>query len=274
MTRQIFELIPKVMADIGGVAKTRKNEQQKYQFRGIEDMYLAAHPAMVKHGVFCAPEVIERTEYRLEKTNEYGKTTTWIHVMVKVAHRFYAPDGSFITVTTCGEGLDNSDKATNKSMSGAMKYALIELFCVPTEDLDDADRTTPEAGLKRSGPIAEPVTLVPTPPAKVPELSATFDQTELAKAFSPVHSPAPPEYITKTQRQYLAKRFRESMKPEKQAQAEEARHAALAALETSKKSLLIKSRFVDDAGKPTSEFILASEYDAVGKILVKAAKAL
>ncbi len=72
MTEQIYELIPKVMRDIGGVAKTRKNEQQKYSFRGIEDFYQAAHPAMITHGVFCAPEVLERDIYRFEKTNEQG----------------------------------------------------------------------------------------------------------------------------------------------------------------------------------------------------------
>jgi hypothetical protein len=82
--------------------------------------------------------------------NEYGKVTTWLHVNLKVIHRFYAGDGSFIAVTTCGEGLDNSDKATNKAMSGAMKYAFIELFSVPTQDVEDADRTSPEAGVRRN----------------------------------------------------------------------------------------------------------------------------
>jgi len=147
---QIYAQLSRVMADIGSVSKDRKNEQQKYSFRGIEDFYQAAHPAMIKHGVFCAPEVLERTEYRFEKTSaEYNKTTVWLHVVMKVRHRFYAEDGSFVDVTTCGEGLDNSDKASNKAMSGAMKYALIEVFCVPTKDVEDSDRETPENGVRR-----------------------------------------------------------------------------------------------------------------------------
>jgi hypothetical protein len=264
MTQQIFELIPKVMADIGAVAKTQKNETQKYMFRGIDAFYQAAHPAMVKHGVFCAPEVIERTEYRFEKINDYGKTTTWVHVAMKIIHRFYAPDGSFVDVTTVGEGLDNSDKASSKCMSAAMKYAFIELFCVPTADIEESDRTTPEAGMKRSGPIAEPVTLAPIPPVKVPD-------PEPRIPFDEKPEEGKPGYISKSQRQYLAKRFRESMKPERQNQADEARHAALSAMHLSG---MFKSKFVDKDGNPTSEFVLESEYTEVGRVLVKAAKSL
>jgi hypothetical protein len=269
MTRQIFELIPKVMADIGAVAKTQKNEAQKYMFRGIDALYQAAHPAMVAHGVFCAPEVVERTEYRYEKVNDYGKATTWVHVMLKIVHRFYAPDGSFVAVTTVGEGLDNSDKASSKCMSAAMKYALIELLCIPTADIEDSDRTTPEAGMKRTGPIAEPVTLVPKPPVKVPEQIPPPPE-----GFDPgpeIVFDEPPQYISTNQQQYLAKRFRESIRKEKQGEAEEARHAVLAAM---RMSGLFKSQFVDKDGNPTSKLILVSEYNAVGAALVKAAKSL
>lgn len=146
---QIYTLIPKVMQEIGGISKGRENKAQGYKFRGIEDFYLAAHPALLMHGVFCAPKVKTRQEYRFEKTNDQGRTTTWLHVALEVEHVFYAPDGSNVSVVTWGEGLDNSDKATNKAMSGAMKYALIELFCVPTQDVEDSDRTSPEAGSKQ-----------------------------------------------------------------------------------------------------------------------------
>ncbi len=149
MSTLIYTQIPKVMKDIGFVGKDRRNEQQKYAFRGIEDFYEAAHPAMIEHGVFCAPKVLSREVYRFEKTNDQGRVTTWLHVALEVEHHFYAEDGSSISVTTWGEGLDNSDKATNKAMSGAMKYALIELFCVPTKDVEDSDRTTPENGTSR-----------------------------------------------------------------------------------------------------------------------------
>ena len=164
----IYQLIPKVMADIGSVGKDSRNEQQKYAFRGIEAMYQAAHPAMIKHGIFCAPKVLTRDVYRFEKTNDMGRVTTWVHVALEVEHRFYAGDGSFVPVTTWGEGLDNSDKATNKAMSGAMKYALIELFCVPTKDIEDSDRDTPEMGTRRTTEVERITDDIPIIKPKAP----------------------------------------------------------------------------------------------------------
>lgn len=136
MSQLIYTAITKVMGEIGAVKKEGKNAVQGYAFRGIEQMYAAAHPAFIKHGIFCAPEVID------QKTETFvnNKGTTTFRVLLRVAHKFYAADGSWIVVTTSGEGIDTSDKASNKAMSAAMKYALIELFCVPTEDIADSDR--------------------------------------------------------------------------------------------------------------------------------------
>jgi hypothetical protein len=55
-----------------------------------------------------------------------------------------ASDGSKHTVKTYGEAMDSGDKATNKAMSAAYKYAAFQAFCIPTEGDNDADATTPE----------------------------------------------------------------------------------------------------------------------------------
>lgn len=146
MSQKIFSLIPKIMAEVGAIGKDRRNEHQKYQFRGIEDMYNAIQPALVKHGVFCVPQVLESSCTE----GETKSNTTNYHVVMRVNHKFYADDGSFVEVITAGEGLDSSDKASNKAMSAAMKYAFIELLSLPTEDVADSDRESPEAGKSRS----------------------------------------------------------------------------------------------------------------------------
>ena len=46
------------------------------------------------------------------------------------------------TIRTYGEAMDSADKATNKAMSAAYKYAAIQAFCIPTEGDNDADATT------------------------------------------------------------------------------------------------------------------------------------
>jgi hypothetical protein len=142
---KIFSLIPKVMADINPIGKDQRNEQQNYKFRGIDDMYNSIQPALIKHGVFCCPQVqkVEATE--LERPD--GKVA--FRVIITVAHRFYADDGSYVEALTIGEGIDRSDKASNKAMSAAMKYAFIELFSLRTEDTADSDRTSPKAGKTR-----------------------------------------------------------------------------------------------------------------------------
>jgi hypothetical protein len=42
--------------------------------------------------------------------------------------------------------MDSADKATNKAMSAAYKYAAFQAFAIPTEGDNDADAHTPDVG--------------------------------------------------------------------------------------------------------------------------------
>lgn len=134
-TKQIYSLIPKVMADIGAIGKDRKNEKQGYKFRGIDDVYNAANSALSKHGVFSVPTVLE--EARSERKNSNG--TLLFSVYMKVKYTFYAPDGSFVESVVSCEGFDSGDKATNKALSAGQKYAFLQVFCIPTEEPKDSE---------------------------------------------------------------------------------------------------------------------------------------
>lgn len=139
MSALIFSKIPIIMNEIGYVEKKGKNTAQGYTFRGIEQLYAAVHPLFVKHGVFCAPEVVEK--FTETYTTKNGSPA--FRVLLTVKHFFYTSDGSSISVTTVGEGVDTSDKASSKAMSMAMKYAFVELFSIPTEDVADGDKESP-----------------------------------------------------------------------------------------------------------------------------------
>jgi hypothetical protein len=145
---KIYSLIPKIMAEIKPVAKNKTNTQQGYKFRGIDELYAAVHPTFVKHGVFCVPQVVKSESFDIDR----GEGKIAFRVLLTIAHRFYADDGSYVEVTTFGEGIDRSDKASNKAMSAAMKYAFIELLSIPTEDIADSDSDSPKAG-KTKHPI-------------------------------------------------------------------------------------------------------------------------
>lgn len=155
----IFEKISAVMAEIEAIAKNRDNTQQKFKFRGIDDVYNAIHDAMAKHKIFTVPEVLNR-QYKEKQTNSGGLIMERI---LTIRYRFYAEDGSFIDAVVDGEAMDTGDKATSKCMAIAHKYVLLQIFCIPTEDIKevgakDPDETSYEVVVGDSNrPIIKPI---------------------------------------------------------------------------------------------------------------------
>ncbi len=145
MSQQIYEAIPKVMAEVGSIAKNRKNQQQGYAFRGIDDVFAAFQAPLATHGVFYVPEVLE--ECRDEGQTKSGGTM--FYTRLRVAYTFYAQDGSNVRAVVVGEAMDSADKSSNKAMSAALKYALLQIFCVPTES-EDADAQSPEIARRQT----------------------------------------------------------------------------------------------------------------------------
>lgn len=142
-TGQVYAAIAAVTADMAkeGIAKGRRNQQQGYQFRGIDDVYNALSPVLAKHRLCILPRVTER-QVQERETQRGG---VLFYVTVRVEFDFVsAEDGSVHTVCTYGEAMDSADKATNKAMSAAYKYAAFQTFCIPTEADNDADASTPE----------------------------------------------------------------------------------------------------------------------------------
>lgn len=146
---KVYLAIAKVAAALSkdGIGKDRKNAAQGYSFRGIDDVYNALAPILAANGLCILPNVLERSV--VERVNKGG--TALFYVTVKVEFAFVcAEDGSTHKVTTYGEAMDSGDKATNKAMSAAYKYAAMQAFCIPTEGDNDADATTHEVKHERT----------------------------------------------------------------------------------------------------------------------------
>lgn len=128
--------VAREMAEVG-ISKDRENRQQGFSFRGIDQVYNALAPMLAKHGLVILPRITERTV--TERTTQKGGAL--FYVVVKAEFDFVAiEDGSKHTVVTYGEAMDSGDKATNKAMSIAYKYAAFQTFCIPTEQTAiDAD---------------------------------------------------------------------------------------------------------------------------------------
>lgn len=132
---EIYQAIIGVMSDIGVIGKEKKNAQQGFKYRGVDDVMNALHPVMVQHGLFVVPEIIDQKREE-RQTNRGGNL---IYSVCTVRYTFYAKDGSSVQCVVIGEGMDSGDKATNKAMSIAFKYACFQVFCIPTEEMKDPD---------------------------------------------------------------------------------------------------------------------------------------
>ena len=136
----IYESITKIMEEIPAIGKDQTNKTQGFKYRGIDDVMNTLQPLLSKNKVFIVPQILEQT--REERTTNKGGNL--IYSICKIKYIFYAEDGTSIEAITIGEGMDSGDKATNKAMAIAMKYALFQVFCIPTEEMKDPDEETPE----------------------------------------------------------------------------------------------------------------------------------
>jgi hypothetical protein len=151
---KVYEKIAAVTAELSkiGISKDSKNQSQGYAFRGIDAVYGALSPLLSKHGLCILPRVTDRQV--IERQNRQG--TALFYVTLTVEFDFVAAeDGSKHTVITVGEAMDSGDKASNKAMSAAYKYAAFQAFCIPTEGDNDADSQTHEVAAATTDPAVE-----------------------------------------------------------------------------------------------------------------------
>jgi len=138
----VYKAINKVQAALShtGISKNQTNTQGSgYKFRGIDDVYNAIAPLLAEHGLCILPRVLSRQCE--ERASRSGGAL--FYVTVEAEFDFVcAEDGSKHTVKTFGEAMDSGDKATNKAMSAAYKYAAFQAFSIPTAGDNDADSAT------------------------------------------------------------------------------------------------------------------------------------
>lgn len=136
----IYERIAAIMEEMPAIGKEKKNKDQGFMYRGIDDVMNVLQPLLSKHKVFIVPEVLEQT--REERATKSGGRL--LYSLLKIKYTFFADDGTSVSAVVIGEGMDSSDKASNKAMAVGMKYALFQVFCIPTAEMVDPDSETPE----------------------------------------------------------------------------------------------------------------------------------
>lgn len=138
----VYKSIAKITGELAkqGISKDRKNQQQGYAFRGIDDIYNILSKLLAENELCIFPFC--ETRETSERTTQKGGVI--FYTTVKMKYKLIsAIDGSCVECCTVGEAMDSADKSTNKAMSAAYKYLCLQVFCIPTEGDNDADATTP-----------------------------------------------------------------------------------------------------------------------------------
>jgi hypothetical protein len=192
----IYEKIAKVMGEIEPIAKDRKNTQQGYNFRGIDDLMNALSPIVTKHGIFPTTLAVENVLYNPVTSKSGGAGT---HIIRRYTFRFFAEDGSYVDTIADGEAIDYGDKASNKAQSVAYREAMFKMFVIPFQN-EDIEEASHDIAAKPVAPVAKaivPITKQPAPRSiEQQRLHAKKRIAELCDASAPAPLLSPVDYAT------------------------------------------------------------------------------
>jgi hypothetical protein len=150
----VYAAINAVTAELAkiGIAKSRINEADGYQYRSIDDVLDRLAPLLAEKRLCILPRVVER--FASACSDEASHLLS--HVAIRMKFKLVSvEDGSSHSVEAYGEALDPSDKATAKAMSAAYKSAMVQTFCIPIAGAEDPDRSSPRPSSRTH--VAEPV---------------------------------------------------------------------------------------------------------------------
>lgn len=138
--KAIYTKMANILKETKAITKSEKNQQQGFKFRGIDNVMNELHELFAKNEVFILQEVKDfTTENRPTKSGGLNTFTR-----ATITFRYMTTDGSYVETTNVGEAMDSGDKGMNKAMSIALKYSLLQMLLIPTEEQKDPDATTPE----------------------------------------------------------------------------------------------------------------------------------
>ena len=132
----IYKALATVNKSIKAIGKDRTNQQQGFKFRGIDDVMNELHSLFAANEIIILQTVNEVTV--TERTNQRGTG------IVLRPHQRHVPvhtvtDRTLTSPSTAKPWI-GGDKATTKAMSIALKYALLQMFLIPTEEEKDPGR--------------------------------------------------------------------------------------------------------------------------------------
>jgi len=212
---KVYEAITSVMEVMAreGIGKDRKNTQQNYAFRGIDDVYNSLCGVLATNKLIMLPFVQNMAREERQTKSGGSLTYTILTVDFKLVS---SEDGSTDTVRMIGEAMDAADKSANKAQSAALKYAALQVFMIPTEGDNDADMTTYEVAPRRQPTAAERFLADVKAKADLCRTNEDLDQLyKDEKAFAGQVLDAPDQFLSilKSRREQLSKQSQADRNP-------------------------------------------------------------
>ena len=153
--------IAKVMEAVGYVAKTGTNSAQGYKFVQASAVADKVREQLTKLNVSMTPTQIDVISEGLTPSGKQTLLTlrfTWTLTD--------GDSGETISFQSVGTGADSGDKAAYKAATGALKYALLTGFLIPTGDDPESDTTTDKISSVGAKLFGDTVKDAPAPASK------------------------------------------------------------------------------------------------------------
>jgi hypothetical protein len=128
------------MGDVTAIAKSERNRDQNFNFRGVDTVVNAVGPALREHGVLVIPRPVSIRFHDYETK----RGTAMRNCVVEMAYTILGPAGDTIDGGGAyGEASDAGDKSVSKAQSVAYRVFLLEALAIPTDE-PDSDLETHE----------------------------------------------------------------------------------------------------------------------------------
>ena len=162
----LYQRLIGVMRTMGAIGKSgQATYGDKYFYHKIDDIDDRLREALIEHGVVAMITAIEdrKMDHWQDPPDKYDKVKTTWHCECLITIEFVNADNpeDRTKIVGWGQGLDNSDKATGKAISYALKSAYLSAFHLRGQPDNEAENIT------KPGPVAEKPPVANLAPATV-----------------------------------------------------------------------------------------------------------
>lgn len=156
----LYQRLLEVMRTMGAIAKNgQATYGDKYAYHRIDDIDDKLRDALIEHGVVAMVTSIEDRQmgHWQDPPDRYDKVKTTWHCECLITIEFVNADNpeDRTKIVGWGQGLDNSDKATGKAISYALKSAYLSAFHLRGQPDNEADNITKPSPVAERPPVAK-----------------------------------------------------------------------------------------------------------------------